>query len=274
MKQLLILGAGTGGTIMANKMRKKLSSDEWSITILDKSKTHYYQPGFLFIPFGYYTRKNITKPVRNFIKGKIDLINNEVEKISPDENKVLLKDGTSLSYDILIIATGTQISPQDTPGLKGELWQKKVFDFYTIEGSEALATFFKNWKGGNLVINIADNPIKCPVAPLEFSFFADEFFTKKGIREKVTINYVTPLSGAFTKPKASKLLGSLLEKKNINLKTWLISQIIIVIAFLPVFSLSSESSTASLIAMPSEPWFSGSSARIFRPDSVLLLGLA
>ena len=217
MKQLLILGAGTGGTIMANKMRKKLSSDEWSITILDKSKTHYYQPGFLFIPFGYYTRKNITKPVRNFIKGKIDLINNEVEKISPDENKVLLKDGTSLSYDILIIATGTQISPQDTPGLKGELWQKKVFDFYTIEGSEALATFFKNWKGGNLVINIADNPIKCPVAPLEFSFFADEFFTKKGIREKVTINYVTPLSGAFTKPKASKLLGSLLEKKNINL---------------------------------------------------------
>jgi sulfide:quinone oxidoreductase len=67
------------------------------------------------------------------------------------------------------------------------------------------------------VINIADNPIKCPVAPLEFAFYADDFFSKKGIRDKVNITYVTPMSGAFTKPKASKILGSLLEKKKINL---------------------------------------------------------
>ncbi len=52
MKKLLILGAGTGGTMMANKMRKELSRDEWKITIVDQEKTHYYQPGFLFIPFG------------------------------------------------------------------------------------------------------------------------------------------------------------------------------------------------------------------------------
>ncbi|MGD0342337.1 MAG: FAD/NAD(P)-binding oxidoreductase [Bacteroidales bacterium] len=217
MKKLLILGAGTGGTIMANKMRKKLSIDEWSITIVDKNRSHFYQPGFLFIPFGYYARKNIVKPVQGLFGGKIDVINNEAENILIDENKVLLNDGTSLEYDILIIATGTQISPEETPGLKGELWQKKIFDFYTIEGAEALAGFFKDWKGGNLVVNVADNPIKCPVAPLEFTFFADEFFTKKGIRDKVNISYVTPLSGAFTKPKASKMLGSLLEKKRINL---------------------------------------------------------
>jgi sulfide:quinone oxidoreductase len=107
----------------------------------------------------------------------------------------------------------------ETPGLKGELWYKNIFDFYTIEGAEALADFFKTWEGGRLVINIADNPIKCPVAPLEFTFYADAFFTKKGIRDKVDITYVTPLSGAFTKPKASKLLGKLLETKKINLVT-------------------------------------------------------
>ncbi|MGA1976920.1 MAG: FAD/NAD(P)-binding oxidoreductase [Bacteroidales bacterium] len=219
MKKLLIIGGGTGGTIMANKMRKKLPADDWSVTVVDKSQDHFYQPGFLFIPFGLYTREDIVKPVSKLFSEKINLINKEAVRISPEENKVSITDGTYLEYDILIIATGTRISPEDTLGLRGELWHKKIFDFYTIEGAEALREFFRTWNGGNLVINIADNPIKCPVAPLEFTFFADEYFTKKGIREKVNINYVTPLSGAFTKPKASKKLGSLLLNKNVNLTT-------------------------------------------------------
>ncbi|MCD4735451.1 MAG: NAD(P)/FAD-dependent oxidoreductase [Bacteroidales bacterium] len=99
----------------------------------------------------------------------------------------------------------------------GVLWRKNIFDFYTIEGAAALHKFFKTWEGGELVVNIADMPIKCPVAPLEFSFFADAFFLERGIRDKVNISYVTPLSGAFTKPRASKMLGNLLEEKNINL---------------------------------------------------------
>ncbi len=94
---------------------------------------------------------------------------------------------------------------------------RDIFDFYTIEGAEALSEYFKSWQGGELVINIADNPIKCPVAPLEFAFFADYYFTGKGIRDKVNITYVTPMSGAFTKPKASRMLGSLLERRNIKL---------------------------------------------------------
>ena len=217
MQKLLILGAGTAGTIMANKMRKKLPVQEWSITIVEKEMNHFYQPGFLFIPFGYYTRTDILKPAGKFFPKGVDVVNSEIEKIDASKNNVILKNGTTIGYDILIIATGTRISPEDTPGLKGELWFKNIFDFYTIEGAEALAGFFKTWQGGNLVINIADNPIKCPVAPLEFAFYADEYFIRKGIRDKVNITYVTPMSGAFTKPKASKMLGSLLERKNINM---------------------------------------------------------
>jgi sulfide:quinone oxidoreductase len=217
MKNLLILGAGTGGTIMANKMRKMLAQNEWTISIVEKQTNHYYQPGFLFLPFGYYKQKDIIKPVNMFLPDGVEIITGEVEKIDAAQNKVLLANGTTMDYDVLIIATGVRISPEETPGLKGELWHKCIFDFYTFEGAEALANFFTKWTGGNLVINIADNPIKCPVAPLEFAFYADDFFTRKGIREKVNITYVTPMSGAFTKPKASKMLGSLLEKKNINL---------------------------------------------------------
>ena len=217
MKKLLILGAGTGGTIMANKMRKCLERDEWEITIVDQFRTHYYQPGFLFIPFGMYTKDDVVKPKTTFLPMGVNMIFQEIDHINADQNHVILKDGVSLKYDFLIIATGTRTAPEETPGMTGSLWQKNIFDFYTIEGTTALARFFKTWQGGELVVNIADMPIKCPVAPLEFAMVADAFFVERGLRSKVNISYVTPLSGAFTKPRASKVLGSMLEEKNINI---------------------------------------------------------
>jgi len=217
MKKLVILGAGTGGTIMVNKLRKVYSKDELDITIIDQYKTHYYQPGFLFIPFGMYTKKDVIKPKSDFIPIGVNMIFAEIDKVDGESNHVYLKDGVVIKYDYLIIATGTRIDPEETPGLKADLWHKNIFDFYTIEGATALAEFFKTWQGGELVINIADMPIKCPVAPLEFAMFADAFFTERGMRNKVNITYVTPLSGAFTKPRASKMLGQLLEDKNINI---------------------------------------------------------
>ncbi len=217
MKKLLILGAGTGGTIMANKMRKVLERTEWDITIVDQHKTHYYQPGFLFIPFGMYTKRDVIKPKSDFIPVGTNVIYSKIDKIEPDKNTVLLEDGVVLNYDYLIIATGTRTAPEETPGLKGELWYKDIFDFYTIEGAVALADYFKTWKGGKLVVNISELPYKCPVAPLEFVFFADAFFTERGMRDNVEITYVTPLPGAFTKPRATKMLGELLKEKNINI---------------------------------------------------------
>lgn len=217
MKKLLILGAGTAGTMMLNKLSNVLDKNEWQITIVDQHETHYYQPGFLFIPFGIYKRKDVIKPKRDFFPSEANVIVSEIEKIEPKENRVILKDSKVLSYDILIIATGAQIKPEETEGLKGELWHKNVFDFYTIEGACALSNFFKHWEGGKLVLNITEMPIKCPVAPLEFVFLADSYFTERGIRDKVEIHFVTPLPGAFTKPKASSILGDFLDKKNIRL---------------------------------------------------------
>ncbi len=217
MKKIVILGAGTGGTIMANKLRKSLPREEWTITIIDKEKIHYYQPGFLFIPFGHYSREDVIKPKNDFFPNGINTIFSEVNIIEPEKNKLVLKNGTVFPYDYLILATGTRIVPEETPGLKDKLWYKNIFDFYTIEGATALASFFKTWEGGELVVNIAEMPIKCPVAPLEFAMYADGFFTTRGIRDKVNITYVTPLPGAFTKARSSKMLGQLLEEKNINI---------------------------------------------------------
>ncbi len=217
MKKLLILGAGTGGTIMANKMRQELERDEWEITVVDQYRTHYYQPGFLFIPFGKYSKRDVVKPKSNFFPIGINFIVEEIDKVEGDKNQVILKNGKVLRYDFLVIATGTRVVPAETPGLTGPLWHKNIFDFYTIEGATALADFFKTFQGGNLVLNIADMPIKCPVAPLEFVFYCDAFFVERGLRDKVNIQYVTPMSGAFTKPRAAKVLGNMLEEKNIQI---------------------------------------------------------
>ncbi len=217
MKKLVILGAGTAGTMMLNKLHGILDRGEWRITIVDQFETHYYQPGFLFIPFGIYNCNDVIKAKRDFLPRGPEVVMSEIDRIEPKENRVLLKNNRVLEYDWLIIATGSKINPDETEGMKGDLWQKNIFDFYTIEGACALADFFRGWEGGKLVLNIAEMPIKCPVAPLEFVFLADSFFTEQGIRDKVEIEFVTPLSGAFTKPRASSILGDFLSKKNINL---------------------------------------------------------
>ena len=218
MKNLLILGGGTAGTIMANKMAKVLKKNEWKITLVDKHKTHYYQPGFLFIPFGIYKEKDVVKKKSKFFPSSVNVIYSGIDVIKPEENKVYLEAGEVLEYDFLVIATGTMTRPEETPGILGDFWYKNIFDFYTLEGALQLHKALQNFKGGKLVVTFADMPFKCPVAPLEFVFLAGSFFTKKGIRDKVDITYVTPLSGAFTKQTCSTVLGSLLKEKNINME--------------------------------------------------------
>jgi sulfide:quinone oxidoreductase len=219
MKTLLILGAGTGGTMVATKMRENLDPGEWKIIVVDKDENHYYQPGFLFIPFGIYSPAGVVKPKRDFLPRNVEFILSEIEVIEPEKNQVkIAKDKRTIAYDTLVIATGSRIVPSETEGLLDNGWHENVFDFYTLEGATALGRFLKFWKGGRMVLNVVEMPIKCPVAPLEFLFLADWFFHERGIRENVELTFATPLPGAFTKPRASSLLGGMLERKNILLE--------------------------------------------------------
>jgi sulfide:quinone oxidoreductase len=216
MKKVLILGGGTAGTMMSAKLRRKLDPDEWSISVVDQDNEHIYQPGLLFIPFGTYRRRDVIKPRSRYIPAGVQLIQKQIDRIAPEENRVYLADGTSLGYDFLIIATGSQIVPAETEGMMGPGWHKNIFDFYTLDGAMALYDALDRFKGGRLVLNTVEMPIKCPVAPLEFVFLADWYYTERGMRDKVEIVYATPLEGAFTKPKASEMLGGLMAEKNIQ----------------------------------------------------------
>ena len=216
MKTLLILGAGTAGTIMASTLRNKLPKGEWTITLVDRAPDHYYQPGYLFMPFGIYTENDVRRPMTRTVPRGIDYREADVDRIDAAANRVLLPDGTEVPYDVLIIATGVHPAPEQVEGMVNGDWRKNVHEFYTFEGAKALTERLKSWQGGRLVVHICEMPIKCPVAPLEFTFLADAWLQEKGLREKTEIVYVTPMSGAFTKPVASGILTRLLDEKRIS----------------------------------------------------------
>jgi len=204
--------------MVANKLRPHLDERDWRITLVDQDETHYYQPGFLFLPFGGYKREELEKPKRRFMPQGVELIMGEIGSVDPEKNQVHLADGTELSYDYLVIATGTHPTLEETPGLGDDEWRKTVFDFYSIDGAEALRDKLDTWEGGKLVLNLIEMPIKCPVAPLEFIFLADSYFHERGMRDDVQLEYVTPLPGAFTKPVAARYLGNMLEDRKIKLE--------------------------------------------------------
>ncbi|MBF0280000.1 MAG: CBS domain-containing protein [SAR324 cluster bacterium] len=217
MKKILILGAGTGGTLVANLLAGKLDLKEWSITVIDKSAEHVYQPGLIFIPFKLYEyegKKDVVKPITDPLSKKVDFVQGEIVSIDHDHKKVETNQGV-FEYDWLVCSMGCHIAPDEVDGLE-EAMGNDVHTFYTLEGALAFQKAIKNMKEGKLVLNVAEMPIKCPVAPIEFVFLADYYFRMQGVRDQVEISFVTPLEGVFTKPIASRILGEIAAEKQIE----------------------------------------------------------
>ena len=218
-KRIVILGGGTGGTLTANRLRHHYWRPETEITVVDQDNTHVYQPGLLFVPFGLAHDDEIVRPRQRQLKKGIEFVQQAIDRVDLDRNTVLLADGRELPYDVLIVATGATLTLGETEGLNGEGWNESVFTFYDLPGAVALAGALEKFQGGRLVVNVVDMPIKCPVAPLEFCFLADSYFTERGIRDRVELIYATPLDAAFTKPVAAQTLQGLLAEKHVELIT-------------------------------------------------------
>lgn len=215
----MIVGGGTGGTLAANRLWHALDRSATDIVVIDQDDDHVYQPGLLFVPFGMARPDDLIRPRHRQLRSGIRFHRGVVDSVDIDKNEVLLTDGGALGYDILVIASGASLLPEATAGLTGPGWMTKVFTFYDLEGAAALAKALDSFTGGRLVINVIDMPIKCPVAPIEFSFLADWYFRQRGMRDDVDICFVTPLDGAFTKPGCNRELSGLLAEKGVRVET-------------------------------------------------------
>jgi len=215
----VILGGGTGGTLIANRLRRLLSPGSAEIVVVDADDQHVYQPGLLFVPFGLTDPAGLTRPRHRQLRPGVVFRRAAVDRVDLERSEVWLADGTSLGYDVLVIATGARLIPEETEGLAGPGWMDKVFTFYSLDGAVALRSALARFDGGRLVVGVVDMPIKCPVAPLEFSFLADWYFRQRKIRDQVELTFVTPLDGAFTKPACNRELSGLLRDKGVNVVT-------------------------------------------------------
>jgi sulfide:quinone oxidoreductase len=215
MRKIVILGSGAGGTMVAANLQKELDQGEWQITVIDKDEQHHFQSGYLFIPFGIYSKEDVLKPKRDFIPKGVDFVVDNVIKVDTDQRRLETAKGDTYDYDYLVIATGCRIVPEEVEGMM-DVWGEDIIDFYTLEGAVALRKKLKYFDSGKVVLNIAEFPYKCPIAPIEFVFMADWFFQVNGVRDKVEIEFVTPIDNIFTKPVAAKALRAFADKKNIK----------------------------------------------------------
>jgi len=218
-KNIVILGGGTAGTMTANRLRRTHDEREHRVTVIDQNDDHLYQPGLLFVPFGLARPDHLVRSRPRQLDEAVDYRSARIERVDLERRTVELGGGIRLPYDVLVVATGATLLPQETEGLTGPGWGEKVFTFYDLPGATALHEALERFDGGRVVVNVADLPVKCPVAPMEFAFLADWYFQRRGIRDRVELTYATPLDAAFTKPVAARTLGGLLKEKGVELVT-------------------------------------------------------
>ncbi|HUI02375.1 MAG TPA: FAD/NAD(P)-binding oxidoreductase [Acidimicrobiales bacterium] len=217
-RRVLVLGGGTGGTLAANRLRRVLGPRD-EITVVDADDRHLYQPGLLFVPFGLASPSRLVRSRAAQLRPGVTFVESAVDRVDLDADTVVLADGTTMSYDVLVVASGSRLLPDETEGLTGAGWGRRVHTFYTLGGAAVLGGALATFEGGRIVVNLVDLPVKCPVAPLEFCFLADWYLRRRGIRARTQLTLVTPLDGAFTKPGCNRMLSGLLGDKGVEVVT-------------------------------------------------------
>ena len=183
MTDIAILGAGAGGTMTANVLRRKLDGSEANITLVDKSVDHFYQPSFYLIPFGY-LEPNQSRDVRDLVHDEVEFVHDAVTGVDPTDQVVELDESDDLEYDYLVVATGHRLAPETTPGMV-EGWEDTdaVYPFYHYEAALEMKEGLRNFDGGTFVVSLPETPIKCPGAPLKMTMLAEDWASRQGIRE-------------------------------------------------------------------------------------------
>lgn len=184
-KQILILGAGFGGLTAAHGLRRGLGT-EHRITIVDKQQLFFMGLTKPWVLNG--TRQVGDNPGNRTLLAKkgIDFIEGEVRSIDVGAKQATVGK-RKLTFDYLIIALGADYSPDSTPG-----FSKYATNLYTESGCAEIRDQLRSVTSGTITVLVCGLPFKCPPAPYESTMIIDDVLRKRGVREKVTLQVVTP----------------------------------------------------------------------------------
>ncbi|MDE3101057.1 MAG: NAD(P)/FAD-dependent oxidoreductase [Chloroflexota bacterium] len=212
--RVVVLGGGVGGTLVANLLSKRLRRDA-SVTVVDGSGMHVYQPGFLYVALGQADALWLARDERTLLRKDVELVVENAASVDPAAQVVHLVRGGTIPYDFLVVATGSRIVREDVPGMVAG-----AHDFYSLDGALRLREAIRTFKGGRVVVGVAGIPYKCPPAPVEFTLLVEELLRHRGLRDRSQVMLLSPLNRAFTVESASKLVQPIMEKRGIELRTF------------------------------------------------------
>jgi sulfide:quinone oxidoreductase len=215
--RILIVGGGTGGTIVANNLARRLANEirnrKAKITMLSASGQHMYQPGLLYVAFGQMMPDELYRDQRTLLESSIDFHVDPVEKFELDNNRVFTQSGKTYDYDVIVIATGSRIMPNKVPGL-----EEGGDTFYTLAGAVELFRKLREFQGGKIGI-VVGVPHKCPIAPVEATFSLHDYFIARGIRDKVEIKYHYPINRMHSIENVAKWAKPEFDRMGIEIET-------------------------------------------------------
>lgn len=208
--EVVILGGGVGGTIVANLVAKQ-TKGRAHVTLVDATGIHVYQPGFLYVAIGLEQPAALHRLESRLLREDVSLVIARATRVDPAAHTLFLESGRQLHYDHLVLATGSRTMMGEVPGGLG------AHDFYTMSGAKRLFKALEGFQAGTIVIGVAGIPYKCPPAPVEFAFLLDDYLRARGIRNQTEIKLLSPLNRAFTIEATSKLVQPILAERGIEL---------------------------------------------------------
>jgi sulfide:quinone oxidoreductase len=219
MQRIVVLGGGVGGTLAANLVARRLKAEirrgDATVTVIDDSGEHIYQPGYMYIAMGNERPERLKRPERSLLDREVELVVGRAVEIDVAGRRVVLEGGQELGYEQLVLATGSRIVPEEI-----EHFETEAHHFYGPDAAQRLRDALNAFEGGRIVIGIAGMPYKCPPAPLEVTFLIEHELRQRGLRERSELHYCSPIGRAFQIPSVSEMATPILAEKGIELHTF------------------------------------------------------
>lgn len=216
--KVLIVGSGTAGVSVAASLIRKDSSLKNNVTIVDPSENHYYQPFFTLVGAGASKLEDNLRSQESLMPEGVTLVNDAVTIFNPEENLVHMQSGAEMSYDYLVVTAGIQLDWNKVEGLKEAMGKNGVCSNFSAETVESTWEAMQNVKGGRAIFTQPGTPVKCAGAPQKIMYLADENFRRSGIRDNVTIEFISGMDDLFPVKRYYPVLKELVKTKGIEEK--------------------------------------------------------